>query len=201
MRELTYLVASTIDGFIAGPDGGDPSGPDGFFVLEEENLSGMIEDWPEVLPTPARTAMGIDPPNRNFDTVIEGRKSYQLGLDAGVTDAYAHLKHYVFSRTITESPDPAVRIVNGDPVATVRELKAEPGAGIWLVGGGTLADVLADEIDVLAIKLHPVVARAGIPLFAGKFSPRRFDLAHSRIFDNGVMHLTYTRRPANRSDS
>lgn len=201
MRELTYLVASTIDGFIAGPDGGDPSGPDGFFVLEEENLSGMIEDWPEVLPTPARTAMGIDPSNRNFDTVIEGRKSYQLGLDAGVTDAYAHLKHYVFSRTLTESPDPAVRIVNGDPVATVRELKAEPGAGIWLVGGGTLADVLADEIDVLAIKFHPVVARAGIPLFAGKFLPRRFDLAHSRIFDNGGMHLTYTRRPANRSDS
>lgn len=58
-----------------------------------------------------------------FDTVLEGRRSYEIGLAAGITDAYPHLRHLVSSRTLTESPDPAAELVADDPVATVRELK------------------------------------------------------------------------------
>lgn len=194
MRKLTYFVASTIDGFIAGPDNDDPSGDNGgFFLGEGDHIESIFTEWTDILPTPARQAMGIDPPNKIFDTVLEGRASYDIGLRAGFTDAYPHLRHLVFSRTITESPDPNVEIVAGDPVARVRELKREPGLGIWLVGGGTLADALRPEIDELIVKLHPVVAGAGIPLFGGGFSPERFDLTSTRTFDSGVLHLTYTR--------
>jgi hypothetical protein len=42
------------------------------------------------------------------------------------------LRQYVVSRTIRESPDPAVEIIAGDPLAKVRELKQEDGKGIWL---------------------------------------------------------------------
>lgn len=194
MRKLTYLVASTIDGFIAGPDGDDPSGPDGFFVFEGEHMQSIFDDWPDIVPGPARKALGIDPPNQVFDTVVEGRGSYNLGLQIGVTDAYPHLRHYVFSRTMTESPDENVHIVSGDPVAKVRELKAQEGLGIWLVGGGKLADALRPEIDEIIVKLHPVIAGDGIPMFGGAFDPQRFDLTHAQTFASGVMHLTYTKR-------
>ncbi|MBK1782688.1 dihydrofolate reductase family protein [Prauserella cavernicola] len=194
MRTLTYFVASTIDGVIAGPDGGDPSGPDGFFVMEGDHMRDLLSDWPDILPAPARAALGIDAPPTRFDTVLEGRASYQVGLDLGVTDAYPHLEHYVFSRTLTECPDPGVHLVSGDPVETVRELKRRDGLGIWLVGGGTLASALRSEIDELIVKLHPVVAGAGIPLFGGEFGPQRFDLTDVRRFDSGVLYLTYTRR-------
>ncbi|TKG69750.1 dihydrofolate reductase family protein [Prauserella endophytica] len=194
MRKLTYFVASTIDGVIAGPGGGDPSGPDGFFIMEGDHLQDLFTDWPDILPGPARAALGIDVPPKHFDTVLEGRASYQVGLDAGITDAYPHLEHYVFSRTMTEAPDPAVRLVSGDPVEKVRELKRRDGLGIWLVGGATLAGALRPEIDELVVKLHPVVAGAGIPLFSGEFGPQRFDLADVRRFDSGVLYLTYTKR-------
>jgi stalled ribosome alternative rescue factor ArfA len=37
--------------------------------------------------------------------------------------------------TTLSSPDPAVEIVSGDPVARVRELKAEDGKGSYLAVG------------------------------------------------------------------
>ncbi|RKT85293.1 Dihydrofolate reductase [Saccharopolyspora antimicrobica] len=194
MRKLTYLAAATIDGFIASPDRSDPSS-DGLMVPAPEYLPHMLAAFPEIVPTHAREALGIaDAEHRHFDTVVEGRRSYEVGLRAGITNAYAHLEHYVFSRTLTESPDPGVRLVATDPVEKIRELKARPGKKIWLVGGAKLAAALRPEIDELIIKLNPVVAGAGIPLFDGEFSPERFDLTSAEPVPGGVVHLTYQKR-------
>ncbi|WP_158880975.1 dihydrofolate reductase family protein [Amycolatopsis anabasis] len=193
MRKLTYLVASTIDGFIADPSGANPAGPDGFFVLEGGHMQALFSDYPDIIPAQARQALGIDAPNKHFDTVLEGRVSYEMGLREGVTNAYPHLRHYVFSRSMTASPDPGVELVSTDPLAKVRELKREDGMRIWLCGGAKLANALRPEIDELVVKLHPVVAGAGIPLFDGEFRPERFTLAEHQVFDSGVVHLTYVR--------
>ena len=140
MRTLTYLVAATLDGHIAEPGGADPTGT--LFTVGRDYLDYAIANHPETLPTGAREALGVTDPGARFDTVLEGRRSYQLGLDAGITNAYAHLRHLVFSRTLTDSPDPGVEVVADDPVTTVRTLKAETGRGLWLVGGAALAGAL-----------------------------------------------------------
>ena len=92
MRRLVYLVATTLDGFIAGPDGGDPTGS-AFFPVTPDLVEFIVAEYPETLPGPARDAMGLDGEGAHFDTVIEGRASYELGLDAGIDDAYPHLRH------------------------------------------------------------------------------------------------------------
>lgn len=195
MRTLTYYVATTLDGFIAGRDGGDPSGPDGFFTVTPDYLEHMIAAYPETLPVHARQALGVTAPGTRFDTVLEGRRSYQVGLDAGVTNAYPHLRHLVFSRTLGRGADPSVEIVDGDPVATVRRLKEEDGKGIWLVGGAELAGALYPEIDELILKVNPVTIGAGIPLFGTKAQAgvRRFTLTDSTVLAQGTAFLTYTR--------
>ncbi|MFD7417126.1 dihydrofolate reductase family protein [Kitasatospora purpeofusca] len=200
MRKLTYFVATTLDGFIAGPDGGDPTGPGGFFTVTPDYLEHLVAHYPETLPGPAREALGITATGTRFDTVLEGRRSYQVGLDAGVADAYPHLRHLVFSRTLTEAPAPAVELVSTDPVARVRELKAEAGGGIWLVGGAELAGALYPEIDELVLKVNPVTVGTGTPLFAGRgkdgVSPRTFTLTDHTVLPGGTAFLTYTRAAA-----
>lgn len=182
MRKLVYFVAATIDGFIAAPDGSWD-----FFPAEDDVLTYMREHWPETLPTHLREAG----PLRVFDTVLMGRHTYEPALRAGITSPYAHLAQIVFSRSLGPSPDPAVRVVAGDPGEVVARLKREPGRDIWLAGGGSLAGQLLPAVDELVVKLNPVVAGAGIPLVTGGFDPHRFALTDATPLSGGVVVLRY----------
>ncbi|MGP3924122.1 dihydrofolate reductase family protein [Streptomyces sp. 8N616] len=195
MRKLVYYIASTLDGFIAGPDGADPTGPDGFWPIPEDYLQYIATEYPETLPAPARAALSVTADGTHFDTVLEGRRTYEIGLRAGITNAYPHLRHLVFSRTLSESPDPAVELVADDPAAKVRELKAEHGKDIWLIGGAELAGALYSEIDRLVIKLSPLTIGTGIPLFSHEaaFDPRRWELMDHTVLKSGAVFLTYSR--------
>ena len=113
MRTLTYFVAVSMDGFIAGPDRADPTD---FWPIGEDYVEHLVANYPETLPGPARAALGITAPGTHFDTVISGRRTYEIGLAAGVTNAYPHLRHVVFSHALDLSPDPRVEVVDGDPV-------------------------------------------------------------------------------------
>lgn len=194
MRKLTYFIACSIDGFIGAPDGDAQS-----FMpfVDEEFLEGFLKaEYPDTLPTHGRRPLGIDHlENRHFDTIIQGRASYDLALDAGVTSPYAHLREYVASRSLKESPDPHVEIVADDVLGKVRELKAEDGEfGIYLCGGSQLAGALIDEVDELVIKTYPVVLGSGMPMFGSGFDVTEFALDGVRVFKNGVLVRTYSRK-------
>ncbi|GAA4020947.1 dihydrofolate reductase family protein [Allokutzneria multivorans] len=188
MRKLTYFVATTLDGFISGPDHEMD-----FFPMQGEHITALTEEYPETVPTHVRPLLGVpvDAPNHRFDTVVMGRGTYEPALAHGITSPYSHLRQIVFSRSL--SPTPGVEILASDPVAAVRELKAEPGSGIWLCGGGQLAGHLRSEIDELVLKVNPVVCGSGTPVFTGDFRPESFALQAVRHFHTGVVWLHYTR--------
>lgn len=201
MRRLTYLVAVTLDGFIAGLDRADPTGPDGFWPLTPDYVEHLVAAFPETLPGAARTALGLTGPGGSFDTALMGRGTYQIGLDAGVVDPYPHLRSIVFSRTLPGSPGSpgtTVEMDPGDPVERVRALKAEPGLGLWLVGGGVLAGTLYDEIDDLILKIAPITTGAGVPLFGDRdprFRLQGWERRRASALPGGVTVLSL-RRPA-----
>ena len=79
----------------------------------------------------------------------------------------------------------------------MRRLKAQPGASIWLCGGGALAATLAGEIDRLVLKRYPLLFGAGIPLFGPRpYAPEQFDEVSTTAFETGVVFSEYVRRPA-----
>jgi dihydrofolate reductase len=189
VRTLTYYVGTSLDGFIAAPDGSYD-----FYPVDEELVQWFVAEYPEVLPTHVRAALGVTGEGRRFDTVVMGRGTYAPALKAGITSPYAHLRQLVVSRSLERSPDPAVELVREAPLERVRALKREEGKGIYLAGGGELAGALLPEVDTLVLKLYPVVAGAGIPLFRAGFSPTHFSLVDSRTFRSGMVALTYARR-------
>ena len=193
LRKLTYFIACTIDGFI-----GDESGDASFMYpfVDEEFLSYLKAEFPGTISAQGRRALGIhDLEPRRFDTVVQGRGSYEVALKEGITSPYDHLREYVASRTLAESPDPHVEIIGDDLVARVRELKAEDSRfGIYLCGGSRLAGELHEEIDELVIKTYPVTLGTGMPMFGSGFAVTEFALDEVRVFDNGVVVRTYGRK-------
>lgn len=189
MRELTYYIGVTLDGFIAGPaDEVD------FYRLTEEFETFLGTELADIQPAHVRAAHGTaDAALTRFDTVLMGRRTYEPALQFGITDPYPHLRTLVFSTTQDDPGEPNVEIVRTDPVARVREVKSEEGLGIYLAGGAGLAGVLLDEIDRLIVKKYPVIAGEGIPMTRHAFAPTNFELNHVRSFDNGCVVLDYAR--------
>ena len=187
MRKLIYYVGMSIDGRIAGPDGGIE-----FFPLAEV-MGWIVEEYPETLPAHVRQHLGIEAEPRHFDTIVMGRATYDPATAIGIASPYAPLRHHIVSRTLGPVDADDVEVVSGDPLEAVRALKAQEGADIYLAGGGKLAASLLPEIDGLVIKLYPVVAADGVPVFSGEFSPTAFTLRDTRTLADGTTILWYDR--------
>ncbi|MFJ9764445.1 dihydrofolate reductase family protein [Streptomyces erythrochromogenes] len=193
MRKLTYFIATTVDGFIGGPDG------DGDFFyshLDAEFVEHLKAEYPETIAAQGRAQLGIaDTPPKRFDAVLMGRATYEPGLKAGMASPYGHLpEQYVVSRSLTTPPDPQVRLISGDVAARVRELKALDGLGIWLCGGADLATQLIDEIDEFVVKTYPVLAGTGMPMTRAGFGVRPLELTGVTTLGGGQIVSTYAVR-------
>ena len=187
MRELTYYVAVSLDGFIAGPQGQFDA-----FLFEGDHVEAITKRFADTIPTQLATALGVTQDATTFDTVLMGWNTYAVGLPS-MPSPYAHLRQIVFTR---RDPDPVEGVVftDRDPVEVVRALKGESGAGIWLCGGGALAASLVGEIDRLVLKVNPLLFGDGIPLFGpGRYAPAAFTRTATTAFESGVTLLEYRR--------
>lgn len=171
MRKVKYHVACTADGFIAHAD----HTVDGFLNEGEHST-----DYQASL-------------KNDYEIALMGRKTYEFGLQFGVTSPYPWLKQYVVSSTMEEDPDPEVELVPENVPSFVRELKEGNGKAIYLCGGAKLAGALFAEglVDELILKLNPVLFGSGIPLFSDAIRPTDLSLIDSKVYDNGVALLHY----------
>ncbi|HEY3407167.1 MAG TPA: dihydrofolate reductase family protein [Propionicimonas sp.] len=81
-----------------------------------------------------------------------------------------------------------------DVVATVKELRDEPGVERVLIAGSlsVVRQLLAaGQLDELRLLVHPVAARHGERLFDDADAPLPMTLLRSAIFPTGVVRLIY----------
>src|SRR5512147_2379336 len=99
MRRVRYRVATSFDGFIAGPHG--------------------EIDWIAPDPTVDFAAIVAE-----FDTALLGRRTYELTLQPGAPPWPPGWQIYVFSRTLDPAAHPTVSVVGSSAGSTVAALKA-----------------------------------------------------------------------------
>jgi dihydrofolate reductase len=172
MRRVLYRVATSLDGFIAGPNG--------------------EIDW--IIPDPTIDFASV---YKGVDTVLLGRHTYELTLQPGAPPWPEGWRIYVFSRTLDAAQHAGVTVVRENIGATVEALRSERGRDIWLFGGGSLfASLLAANlVDQIAVAVMPIVLGSGISLVAPGAPRSRLTLTRSKVSPNGIVHLQYQVNP------
>ena len=99
----------------------------------------------------------------------------------------------VFSRTLKTIERRGVELVAADAVPFVRDLKAQPGGNIILMGGGELAQSLlgAGLVDEVGLNIHPLLLGAGVPVFRDPGHRVKLTLTECRSIDGGCVLATY----------
>lgn len=143
------------------------------------------------------------------DALLFGRVTYEMmesawrrpaagpwpnWMDTGeiaFAEAIDTAQKHVVSSTLADA-DWNAELVRGDLARAVRELKEQPGDGLW-VGGVTLPSALADLglIDEYEFLVQPVIAGHGPTLLAGLRERIQLELVDRHEFRSGAVALRY----------
>ncbi|MEU7291965.1 dihydrofolate reductase family protein [Streptomyces exfoliatus] len=183
MRDVTYSMSVSLDGYIVGPDGDfDWTAPgDDVFRFWIDEIRGV----------------GVHLLGRRlYETMLYWETADQdPSLDAPTREwisLWNPLPKVVFSTTLSAVQGNA-RLASGGLAEEIERLRAEPGEGEIAIGGATLAAQAAEAglIDEYRTMVYPVLVGGGIPYFPR--SERRVDLelVETRTFNSRVVYLRH----------
>lgn len=168
MRRIILGVAVSLDGFIEGPHGEY----DWCFTDQDYGMTDFL---------------------KRIDAILMGRKSFEISLKHEGENPWKDMETFVISNTLTDVESPNVKLISGDIVTFIQELKQTKGKDIWFFGGAQLLTTLVNEglIDEYWLSVHPVVLGSGKPLFQHVTIPKNLKLVSHKVYDNGLVSLKY----------
>lgn len=177
MSRVRVYIASSLDGFIAGPD---------------DDLS-----WLSGTPTDAAELAARSPEALSFERFIAdvgvllmGRRTYDV-VERFDQWFYGDLPVLVATHRPLSPRVPTVRAVSGDLDALLAQAGEVAGAkDIYIDGGALIREAtLAGRVDEFVITWIPVLLGRGIPLFAGLAERREVEILSSTPFGGGALQI------------
>lgn len=184
-RKLKLQVQISIDGFIAGPNGG---------------MDWLQWDWSNDI------KKYVEELTDSIDTIILGRKLAEgfipnwenIASDPNSPEfkagkLFAETPKVVFSETLKDSKWNKTILANGSLAEEVNKLKSENGKDIITYGGAEFVSNLIKEklIDELHLFVNPTALGNGMPIFNEVTKNQNFNLLSSQAFECGINALTY----------
>ncbi|MEP6729146.1 MAG: dihydrofolate reductase family protein [bacterium] len=175
-----YYTASSLDGFIAGPN----DSLDWLFPL------GDIADtsYPTFIQEVGALAMG----SATYEWILR----HHIGREADRPEPWPYKQPtWIFtSRVLPTVPGADIRFVRGDvrPVHAMMK-NAAAGKNVWLVGGGELVGQFYDAglLDEMFVQIGSVTLGAGKPLLPRSITSPPLRLVSVRAVGTGFAELHY----------
>lgn len=172
MCEIVYYVASSLDAYIATPDG-SVDWLTWFHTAGEDHGAGDLQ--------------------ASVDALLLGSRTYEFALGLGQWPS-PDKPSWVFTHRDLRVLHPSITLTSEAPEAVVGLLRSRGVRRAWLMGGGQLATSFhsAGLISRYVISIFPIILGSGIPLFAPTTS--RADslrLTGAKPFASGIVQLSY----------
>jgi dihydrofolate reductase len=187
MRQIIAFINLTLDGVMQAP--GRP----------DEDTRGGFQHGGWAVPYQAMSSGGEL--MASTAALLFGRRTYEdfYGFwphqgDNFFTGVLNNMQKYVASNTLN---DPLAwqnsTLLNGDVPAKLREIKAQDGKDIVILGSGDLIQNLMPHglVDLYVLMIHPLVLGTGRRLFPDGGVPASLRLTGTKSTDTGVIVATY----------
>lgn len=167
MRKIILYIASSLDGYIARKNGD----VDWLFTDADYGYAEFLA---------------------SIDAILMGHNTYRQVLTFGEFP-YKDKLNYVFTRQSGLHNDENVEYVSGNIEAFIRNLKAQKGGNIWLIGGSQVIDVIlrANLVDEIILSIHPIILGSGIPLFVEQEYSHSLELTNTTAYPSGLVQVSY----------
>lgn len=167
----SVFIATSLDGFIAKPDGT-------FDFLSIVEQPGEDYGFAEFFAT--------------VDALVIGRNTYETALSFPEWP-YAGKRCMVLTHRETPSVH-GEQFFAGEPPALLEQLALGGAQRLYVDGGAVIRAFLSENlIDDMTISLIPVLLGQGIPLFGAEVPEQRLTLQTNRAYPSGLVQLSYGR--------
>lgn len=171
--KCSVYIATSVDGFIAGPDG------DIDWLLRPEYAVSLLN------------GLSFEAFIADIDALVMGRHTYEK-VRAFPEWPYGELPVVVLSTQPAPHGAEPVRWMSGEPASVVAQLAESGCRHLYIDGGQTVQRFLqAGLIDELTITRVPLLLGGGIPLFGADGPEQRLRLLAVTQSDNGFVQERY----------
>lgn len=187
MRKLIFFMHTSLDGFVAGPNG----------EMDWIKLDDAMFDFVGTMTDQA-------------DTALYGRVTYEMMQNYWPTAGdqpnaskhdiehstwYNKVKKIVLSRTMDNGGLKNTTIINAQLSKEINAIKEQDGKNILIFGSPSASHALMKEglVDEFWLFVNPILLGKGMPLFKDVTHPVNLKFKSSNTFDGGVIALHYKR--------
>ena len=188
MRNLIFFMHTSLDGFVAGPNG----------EMDWINVDDSMFDFVAEMTDQA-------------DTALYGRVTYQMMQSYWPTAAdkpnatkhdiehsnwYNNVAKVVLSKTMSETGLDNTTIISGQLADNINKLKQQEGKRILIFGSPGASQSLLNQglIDEFWLFVNPIILGQGMPLFKDITGTTKLKLVETKSFDCGVLALHYRKQ-------
>lgn len=190
MRKIVVLSFISLDGVMQAPGGPE----------EDTSSNFTYGGWTAPFANDESNALMLEQMSMPFDLLL-GRKTYALwsdywpkNEDGPIGALFKKATKYVVSHNPDlELPWQKAKLISGDIVTALNELKQQDGPMLQVQGSAELTQSLLKNnlVDELWLKTYPVLLGNGKKLFAEDGAAASFTLTSSTVLDNGVIFANY----------
>ena len=187
MRKLIFFMHTSLDGFVAGPNG-------------ERNWINVDEEMFDFVATMTDQA----------DTALYGRVTYEMMQsywpkageqpnaskhDKEHSNWYNKVSKVVLSKTIQETGLHNTKIISDQLSDNINKIKQQDGKNILIFGSPGASQSLLNQglIDKFWLFVNPIILGQGMPLFKNITVTTKLKLVETKIFASGVIALHYSK--------
>ena len=185
MRNLIFFMHTSLDGFVAGPNG----------EMDWIHVDDEIFDFVPTLTVKADTALygrvTYEMMQSYWPTAGEQPNASKHDIEHSIW--YKNVSKIVLSRTISEKGLDNTVVISDHLADNIMRIKNQDGKNILIFGSPRASNSLLglDLIDEFWLFVNPILLGHGIPLFNAEIKTTRLKLVESKTFSCGVIALHY----------